>query len=241
MIFKRAGRRQDDARGRFEKITDALTGQLQYQYYYDAASNLTKRHNFINNVDQVFTYNPLDWITERDLLKGTSPLASETYNHNPLGQVTLIDRSEANDDRFGYYLDGELKWATYDTSTLNDVTYTLDPAGNRISIVDGGVNKSYTATGINQYTTANGVSVTNGPAEHQISAFNGITLEYINDGQLSKVSNGTHWINFYYDALGRCVKRLTDGWRVYYSYYDGERELLECGSGGVFSRKTFRS
>src|ERR1043166_9751643 len=104
--------------------------------------------------------NALDWITQRDVIRDPTTLASETYNHNPLGQVTLIDRSGTNDDRFGYYLDGELNWATYDTSAINDVTYTLDRAGNRISIVDGGVNKSYTATGINQYTTANGVSVT---------------------------------------------------------------------------------
>jgi RHS repeat-associated protein len=221
-----------DARGRLDVISDGLTGLWQFQYLYDAASNKTYFSNWINGVYEHYIYNALDWITQRDVIRDPNTLASETYNHNPLGQVTLIDRTGTNDDRFGYYLDGELNWATYDTTALNDVTYTLDRAGNRISIVDGGVNKSYTATGINQYTTANGVSVTNGSAEHQISAFNGITLEYMNDGQLSKVSNGTHWINFYYDALGRCVKRLTDGWAVYYSYYDGEKELLECGSGG---------
>ena len=196
----------------------------------------------MNTVAQKYTYNPLDWITPRDLLKGTSAtLASETYNHNPLGQVTLIDRSGTNDDRFGYYLDGELNSATYDTSAINEVTYTLDRAGTRISIVDGGVNKSYTATGINQYTTANGVSVTNGPAEHQISSFNGITFGYMNDGQLTYVSNGASSMNFAYDALGRCVKRVKDGWDAKYNFYDGERELLECGPAGVFSRKTFRS
>ena len=163
---------------------------------YNAASNLTKRYNWVNTVAQKYTYNPLDWITPRDLLKGTSAtLASETYSHNPLGQVTLIDRSGTNDDRFG----------------------------------------------INQYTTANGVSVTNGPAEHQISSFNGITFGYMNDGQLTYVSNGTSSMNFAYDALGRCVKRVKDGWDAKYNFYDGERELLECGPAGVFSRKTFRS
>jgi RHS repeat-associated protein len=220
-----------DARGRFEKITDALTGQLQYQYYYDAASNLTKRHNFINNVDQVFTYNALDWITDRDLLKGTTPLASETYNHNPLGQVTLIDRDGTNDDRFGYYLNGELNWATYDSTVFKDMTYTLDRGGNRIKTYDGSTWKNYTATGINQYTTAEDLAVTTN-AEHQITLYNGITFGYLNDGQLTYVSNGTSSMNFYYDALGRCVKRVKDGWDAKYSYYDGERELLECGSGG---------
>jgi RHS repeat-associated protein len=34
------------------------------------------------------------------------------------------------------------------------------------------------------------------------------------------------------NPFGRCVKRVKDGWDAKYSYYDGERELLECGPGG---------
>jgi RHS repeat-associated protein len=34
------------------------------------------------------------------------------------------------------------------------------------------------------------------------------------------------------NAFGRCLKRVKDGWDATYSYYDGEKELLECGSGG---------
>jgi hypothetical protein len=55
--------------------------------------------------------------------------------------VTLIDREGTNDDRFGYYLNNELNWATYGAAALNDVTYNLDRAGNRTSIVDGGERK----------------------------------------------------------------------------------------------------
>ena len=221
-----------DARGRLEKITDTLTGALKFQYYYDAASNETKRHNWINGVAQQYTYNVLDQISARDLLKGTSNLASETYVHHARGPVTLIDRTGTNDDRFGYYLNDELNWASYDATALTDVTYNLDRAGNRTSIVAGGVNKPYTADSINQYTAAENIAVSNGPAEHQITLYNGITFSYINDGRLASVSNGNTGITFSYDAFGRCVKRLIDGWSAKYSYYDGEKELLECGVGG---------
>jgi hypothetical protein len=33
------------------------------------------------------------------------------------------------------------------------------------------------------------------------------------------------------NALGRCVKRVKDGWDAKYIYYDGEKEVLECGPG----------
>jgi hypothetical protein len=141
------------------------------------------------------------------------------------------NRIGTNDDRFGYYLDGEMNWSSYDSTLFKDSTYTLDKAGNRTQVYDGTAWKTYTPNSTNQYTVADAVAVSNN-AEHQISAFDGVTFEYYNDGRLSKVSNGTTWTNFYYDALGRCVRRVKDGWDAKYSYYDGERELLECGPGG---------
>jgi hypothetical protein len=71
--------------------------------------------------------------------------------------------------------------------------------------------------------------MTNDPAEHQITGDNGITFTH---ERLSMLFDGTNWITFAYDALGRCVKRVKGGWDAKYIYYDGERELLECGSGG---------
>jgi len=182
-------------------------------------------------VTQQFIYNPLDWITERDLFKGSTTLASEIYGRDALGQVTLIDRIGTNDDRFGYYLDGEMNWASYDSTLFKDSTYTLDKAGNRTQVYDGTTWKTYTPNSTNQYTVADAVAVSNN-AEHQISAFDGVTYTYYNDGRLASVSNGTTWTNFAYDAFGRLVRRIKDGWDAKYSYYDGEKELLECGVGG---------
>jgi RHS repeat-associated protein len=112
------------------------------------------------------------------------------------------------------------------------VTYQWDRAGNRTQIADAGVWKTYTTNTINQYTAAEGSTVTNDPAEHQIIGYNGVTFTYYNDERLSSLFNGTTWTNFYYDALGRCVKRVRDNWDYRYIYYDGEREIFESGSGG---------
>jgi RHS repeat-associated protein len=145
----------------------------------------------------------------------------------------VIDRTGTNDDRFGYYLDGEMNWASYDSTALKDSTYSLDPAGNRMQVYDGSVWKNYAPNALNQYTQAEDLTVTNN-AEHQITDFDGLTFTYTNDGRLASVysPSADTWIDFSYDALGRCVKRLKDGWDAKYSYYDGERELLECGVAG---------
>jgi RHS repeat-associated protein len=107
--------------------------------------------------------------------------------------------------------------------------------------VDGGVNKSYTPNVINQYSNAEGLPVTNG-SEHEIAAYEGVSYTYINDGHLASVTNTTtgSTMAYSYDALGRCVKRLRDGWDAKYNYYDGEKELVECGpAGGVSFRNVY--
>jgi RHS repeat-associated protein len=113
-------------------------------------------------------------------------------------------------------------------STQRSVTYNLDKAGNRTSLVDTGVTKTYSPNTLNQYTAAEGTTVTNG-SEHEIASYQGNSYTYINDERLSSV-NGTAY-TLGYDALGRCVKRTLNGVLVYY-IYDGEKPILEYNSAG---------
>jgi YD repeat-containing protein len=111
------------------------------------------------------------------------------------------------------------------------VTYTLDKAGNRTSIVDTGVTKSYTPNNLNQYTAAEGTAVTNG-SEHEVASYQGVSYTYINDERLKTVTSGSNSYQLAYDALGRCVKRTLNGVTTYY-IYDGEKPVLEYNTSGA--------
>jgi RHS repeat-associated protein len=60
----------------------------------------------------------------------------------------------------------------------------------------------------------------------RINSYQAVSYTYVNDGQLSSVSNGTSTNAYAYDALGRCVKRTYNGF-VWHYIYDGEKPILE--------------
>ena len=124
------------------------------------------------------------------------------------------------------------------TSTIQrSVTYNLDKAGNRLSIVDTGTTKTYAPNILNQYTSAEGLSVTNG-SEHEIASYQGVNYTYINDGRVSAATDGVNNYSVAYDALGRCVKRTLNANTAYY-IYDGERPILEYWSGIIIASNVY--
>ncbi len=110
-------------------------------------------------------------------------------------------------------------------------TYVLDRAGNRTSVVGTGGNRTYAPNNLNQYTSAEGLAVGNGP-EHEVSSYQNVNYTYINDERLKSVTSGSNSYYLYYDALGRCVKRTLNGAITYY-IYDGEKPIVEYNSAGT--------
>jgi YD repeat-containing protein len=107
---------------------------------------------------------------------------------------------------------------TFSGTTQRSVTYNLDKAGNRTSIVDNGATKNYTPNNLNQYTAAQGSTVTNG-SEHELVSYQGVSYTYINDERLKTVTAGSNSYQLAYDAVGRCVKRTLNS--------DSSREQAE--------------
>jgi RHS repeat-associated protein len=216
-----------DAMGRFEKIF--ITNSVQvFQYYYDAASNETQRNNVYDGVNQIYPRDDLNRMLYLDVKKGATTLGHEGYVYDSMNRFRSVTREDNKTDSFTYYLNGELNTAQYNTT--RSVNYTLNKAGNRTSVVDGGTTKSYSPNTLNQYTTADSSSVTNGP-EHEIRVFNGVTYTYINDERLKQASDGSNTYTLTYDALDRCVKRTLNGTDTYY-IYDGEKPILEYNASG---------
>jgi RHS repeat-associated protein len=219
-----------DAMGRFEKIYLTNSAQL-FQYHYDAASNETQRDNLYNGVNQLYPRDALNRMQYMDVKKGNTTLAHEGYTYDAMNRITLVNYGTSTDS-FTYYLDGELNQATLG-NLGHTLSYNLDKAGNRTSVVDNNVTSTYSPNAINQYyPTAAGSSVVNGP-EHEIQTYSGVTYGYINDERLRSASSGSTTYSMVYDGLGRCIKRsITNGPTTYY-IYDGEKPILEYDSGGT--------
>ena len=221
-----------DQMGRFENIF-ITNGPRLFQYYYDAASNERQRNNVYNGVQQIYPRDALNRMLYLDVKKGANTLGHEGYGYDAMNRLNSVARNQADNDSFTYYKDGELNTAQYQYNNRS-VNYTLDRAGNRTSVVDNGTTKSYSPNRLNQYTTAESSSITNGP-EHEIQAFNNLTYTYINDERLSSVSSTspTNTYSLAYDALGRCVKRrLNSDSNITYYIYDGEKPILEYDTTG---------
>src|SRR5947207_4415376 len=65
-----------DAMGRFEKMFNTGGSQL-FQYRYDAASNEVERDNIANSVNQIYSRDALNRMSERDVKLNTTVLSSE--------------------------------------------------------------------------------------------------------------------------------------------------------------------
>ncbi len=102
-----------DDMGRFEKILAPNNGPLKFQYYYDPASNETRRHNDITGVDQIYNPDSLNRPTTVDLQRNGSTFARESYAYYDIGRLHTVTRLDNRQDQFDYYLDGELKEVRY--------------------------------------------------------------------------------------------------------------------------------
>ncbi len=116
------------------------------------------------------------------------------------------------------------------TVPIHRLTYYLDDAGNRNSVNGNGTVTGYTPNILNQYgETGNG-------SQHEISGYNGVSYVYVADTRLASASSsaaGTYELG--YDALGRCVRRTSNGVASYYAY-SGEHSILEYdGTGALLS------
>jgi RHS repeat-associated protein len=127
-----------DAMGRFEKILTG--GNLGFQYYYNAASIETQRHNYLSNpqLDQFYGRDSLNRMSARYARQTNGPtFSAEYYTYNRMSQVTEVARAEdGKRDQFGYYLDGGQYWAMYGVTAEmpegepdpdQDMTDTTDP------------------------------------------------------------------------------------------------------------------
>ena len=100
-----------------------------FQYSYDLASNETQRYNWQNRVAQIHTLDALNRITSVEVKNTTTNtrLGIETYDYYTIGRLHTVSREDNKQDQFVYFLDGELKQATYGAAATPPPSPTPTP------------------------------------------------------------------------------------------------------------------
>lgn len=255
-----------DATRRLKTIDSGYGGPPAYEYFYDFNSNVTGRQtNSVNGTGTTFGlsfgYDERNRVKERtisanwyDVNDANAPwkaysFSNEQYGYDPLNRVTRVDRDIAwgadgshdhKADGYSYNDRGELTNVQY-RGTANgsggvdspEKTWgvTPDRAGNWSSVNNNGSLAGYSANNLNEYEVT-----TNSGAEHEVTAYNGVSYRHLADGQLAAVTKGSSRYNLGYDALGRCVRRIngsnSSAATTYYVYAQAQPIIEYADSTG---------
>ncbi len=231
-----------DALSRVTSETSTVLGTVSYQY--DAAGQRT-RMDYPSSFYVTYAYNAVGDLTGI-LEQGASSLA--TYAYDNLGRRTSLTRG--NGVVTSYTFDAVSRLATLvqnASGSSHDTTFgfTYNPASQITTRTNGNtaydwtppgnVNESYTADGLNRYTSALGVTLSydargnltaDGSRSYTydfdnrlVSASGGFSLEYDSAGRLHQVGGGTITRFLYdgadviaeYDATGTVLRRYVHG------------------------------
>ena len=128
-----------------------------FTYYYLPGTDLKSRLQYGGSGSAYYTYEQnRDLLTQvRNHING-GVISQYDYVNDVAGRRTAITRSgsmmsETRTDAYGYNDRSELTNAVKN-ATLNEYAYQYDDIGNRLSSLDLGTNRTYTANALNQYT-----------------------------------------------------------------------------------------
>jgi RHS repeat-associated protein len=205
-----------DAAGRLSELTDG-SGALIVHYSYDAAGRLARK-DMGNGTYTTYTYdadgNVLDLT---NYAPGGAVNSRFDYTYDALGRV-ITEKTLDGEWTYTYDAIGELTHAVFNSTNPSvpsqDLSYTYDANGNRVTTIENGVTTNYVANALNQYTSIGGA-----------------TLAYDADGNLiSETANGVT-TNYTYDELNRLIGALGPGSTLTFSY-DALGHLSSTASNG---------
>jgi len=216
-----------------DRLTQEMTPEGVVSYAYDAASRRTTM-TVTGQPPVAYTYDVADRLTTV-----TQSTASIMVSHDDAGRRTALTLPNGVLVEYNYDGASRLTAITYkhDTSTLGDVSYQYDAAGQRMST--GG---TFARTGLPQALT----SATYDDA-NQIATWGGTPFTYDANGNLTSDGIRTYvWnarnelesmsgpvsANFTYDGLGR-RRGKTVGSTTTQLMYDGLNAVQELSAGSV--------
>ena len=206
-----------DAVGRLSKLTDG-SGNLIVTYTYDANGRLSEKTNGNG------TYTTYQYDADGNVLHlinyapGGTINSRFDYTYNALG----LETTEATLDgtwTYTYDADGQLIHAVFASTNPSipsqDLAYSYDAMGNRITTVINGVTTAYMTNDMNEYTSVGGVAYTY-DADGNLISDGTNTYTYNSLNQMISVTGPSGTTTYTYNALGQQVASTTNGQTTQY-------------------------
>jgi RHS repeat-associated protein len=221
-----------------DQLTQEVTPEGTVNYTYDNASRRATM-TVVGQTQVTYTYDNADRLTQ--VQQGTSTV---TIAYDIAGRRTSLTLPNTNSVTYGYNGASELTSLTYKqgATTLGDLTYTYEPAGNRIKI--GGsfartnlppalATTSYNAN--NQQTTF-GTSTETFDLNDNLATFTDVsgttTYTWNARNQLASISGPSLTASFTYDSFGRRTGKTINGTTTNF-LYDGLTPVQEKSGATV--------
>jgi RHS repeat-associated protein len=221
-----------------DRLTQEVTPEGTVNYTYDNASRRATM-TVVGQTQVTYTYDNADRLTQ--VQQGTSTV---TIAYDIAGRRTSLTLPNTNSIVYAYNAASELTSLTYKqgATTLGDLTYTYEPAGNRIKI--GGsfartnlppalATTTYNAN--NQQTTFGTTTETydlNGNLATVTDASGTTTYTWNARNQLTGISGPSLTATFTYDSFGRRTGKAINGTTTNF-LYDGLNPIQEKNGGTV--------
>jgi RHS repeat-associated protein len=226
-----------DNLNRLSTVTDnRLTGSNVTTYTYDPASNLATA-TYPNGLQAVFNYDQLNRLSQ-----ATTPISRYNYQRDPNGNLT--SGVELNGRTVNWTYDGvdQLTNETVASAPSNvngNVSYGLDPVGNRLSAVSSLSPISSTSA---TYTADDWALSESYDDNGDVVATGGKTFAYDSQSRLTSMNGGQ--VTLTYDGMGNRVSKTTGSVTTHYLVDDlsptGYPQVVEeVVSGAVARRYTY--
>jgi RHS repeat-associated protein len=214
-----------DANGLLANISLQRSGSLTTLFdntAYDSKHNRTGGQ-FGNGLHESRRYDGLQRLTQL----GVSSLYTMHYTYDLVGNL-LTARDDLDLGRTFQYTYDDLDRLMAATGPWGTETYSYDPAGNRIAMLNAQGSHQYSYTG-NRLTSLTGATPTTFvyDADGNIVSDDELTFAYNDDGRLHAVSRGASTVaRFTYNGFAQRVVKETSA-RTTVFHYDAAGRLLE--------------
>jgi RHS repeat-associated protein len=196
-------------------LTDATdaTGASLVHYEYDQRGNVMSRR-LGNGTLTTYDYDEVGRLLHLvNFASGGSVNSRFDYTYDDLGRVTSVTTLDGT-TTYGYDLSGQL------TSVVlpggRTIEYQYDAAGNRVAVIDGGTQTSYTTNNLNEYTSVGAAIYTydaNGNVRTRTDSSGTTTYAFNEQNQLISVVGAAGTFTYEYDALGDEIAETVNGVR----------------------------
>lgn len=230
-----------DKRGQLVNIKEDGTFLASFQY--DPAGRLTSR-NYANGTFSQYTYNANNWLTS--ITHNPNEFIRMLYTHDNVGNILTQEFAHLPDHSEAYTYDANYRLTNFKKGTLangdipapaKETSYNYDALGNRTSVVENGVNTTYTSNEMNEYTSLSGGQNVNFGYDDNgnLLTENTTTYQYDINNRLVQISDNGNTTNFLYDPLSRRIREVSPMGSTNF-YFQSFRSIEERNMSGEVER-----